>query len=317
MLALATLVAACGRPDPPPPPPLPAGCFAFGVFGDGPYRIWEVRRFNRVVADVDRAGLACLLHVGDIFWYPCSDGSYQAQLNRMKAIRCPVVYTPGDNEWSDCFDRIAGSHQPLERLAHLRATFFADPGRSLGANPISLRSQGEEPAFAEFVENARWVQGRFVFATIHIVGRESETVDFKGRSAADDEERARRTVAALAWMEEAFRVAREDSLSGVVLAMHADPGLARRPGPRAGYEAFVDRLEDLTREFARPVLLVHGDGHALAVDHPLHDRVTGEPLANFTRLETFGSPDIGWVRVVVDSVAGRIVEIEPRPMRHW
>jgi hypothetical protein len=38
-------------------------------------------------------------------------------------------------------------------------------------------------------------------------------------------------------------------------------------------------------------------------------------LENFTRLETFGSPDIGWVRVVVDTVAGRVVEFEPRLMR--
>jgi hypothetical protein len=42
---------------------------------------------------------------------------------------------------------------------------------------------------------------------------------------------------------------------------------------------------------------------------------TREVLENFTRLETFGSPDIGWVRVVVDSVAGRVVEIEPRLMQ--
>ena len=35
-----------------------------------------------------------------------------------------------------------------------------------------------------------------------------------------------------------------------------------------------------------------------------------------TRLETFGSPDIGWVRVVVDSVSGEF-SFEPRIMRRW
>ena len=79
----------------------------------------------------------------------------------------------------------------------------------------------------------------------------------------------------------------------------------------------MDRLEDLVKGFAGPVLLIHGDSHTQRVDHPLRDRGTGEPLANFTRLETYGAPDIGWVRVVVDSVAGRIVDYEPRLMPRW
>ena len=38
---------------------------------------------------------------------------------------------------------------------------------------------------------------------------------------------------------------------------------------------------------------------------------------SYQPLETFGSPDIGWVRVVVDSVAGRIVAFESRLMPRW
>lgn len=63
------------------------------------------------------------------------------------------------------------------------------------------------------------------------------------------------------------------------------------------------------------MLLIHGDTHEYTVDHPLRRAGTGEALENFTGLETYGSPDIGWVRVVVDSVAGRVVEFEPRLMR--
>jgi len=79
----------------------------------------------------------------------------------------------------------------------------------------------------------------------------------------------------------------------------------------------MGRLEQVVKGFPGQVLLIHGDSHTQRVDHPLLDRQTGQPLPNFTRLETFGSPDIGWVRVVVDTVAGRIVQYEPRLMPQW
>lgn len=297
--------------------PLPPGSFAFGVFGDGPYRAWEVGRFRRLIQDVNGADIAWLLHVGDVFWYPCSDENYRRALDAMNSIYHPVVYTPGDNEWTDCHDRIAGGYQPLERLAYLRNTFFARPDRSLGGQPMRLESQSEDSTYAEFVENARWVKGGFVFATIHMVGAEVASEPFSGRGPANDEEIAVRTAAALSWMEDTFAFAQTNQLKGVVLAMHGSPGLQYHPQPRAGYDEFLDRLEARTKGFDGKVLLIHGDGHTFRVDHSLRDRVTGEPLSNFTRLETFGSPDIGWVRVVVDSVAGDFVVFEPRETRRW
>jgi hypothetical protein len=58
-------------------------------------------------------------------------------------------------------------------------------------------------------------------------------------------------------------------------------------------------LEREVMAFRRPVLFVHGDTHTFQVDKPLFgpDRLRFE---NFTRLETFGSPDVHWSRVVVD-----------------
>lgn len=310
----AAILLSCGARE---PAPLPPDCFAFGVFGDGPYRAWETGRFHHVIEEVNRADLAWLLHVGDIFWYPCSDQHYMSELETMNTIRHPVVYTPGDNEWADCHGEITGSYQPLERLARLRSLFFAHPRRSLGAHPMALESQSENPAFAEFVENARWIRGGFVFATVHMVGSSNASEPFPGRTPADDAEVARRTEAALAWMDEAFALAKAQELSGVVLAMHGSPTPDRIPHVRKGYGEFIDRLEDHVKAFSGEVLLIHGDSHQQRVDHPLRDRVTGETLDNFTRLETFGSPDIGWVRVVVDSAAGHIVSYEPRLMSKW
>lgn len=156
--------------SPSEPAPLPPNSFAFAVYGDGPYRVWEVGRFHHVLKDMNRTDLQWVIHVGDIFWYPCSDANYRRSLNAMNSIGHPVVYTPGDNEWTDCHERIEGSFAPLERLAHLRRTFFPQPGRSLGARTMRVTSQAEDPVYAEFVENVRWERGGFVFATIHMVG---------------------------------------------------------------------------------------------------------------------------------------------------
>jgi hypothetical protein len=300
-----------------PSPSLPAGTFAFAVFGDGPYRSWEVGRFRRLIKDVNQSDLAWLIHVGDIFWYPCSDENVQHSLAAMNSFQLPVVYTPGDNEWADCYEDIAGRYAPLERLRYLRRVFFADPEQSLGGHTMPVASQSSDSSFAEFVENQRWVRGGFVFATVHMVGSDNAGQAFVGRKHADDEATARRIAAALAWMDQAFAIANHDSLHGVVIAMHGSPGLQYHPKPRMGYEAFLDHLEAHVKQFGRPVLLIHGDGHTYRVDHPLRDRATYEPLPNFTRLETLGSPDIGWVRVVVDSVAGDFVAFEPRQMRRW
>ena len=45
----------------------------------------------------------------------------------------PLLYTPGDNEWTDCHRPAAGRYNPLERLDAVRATFFDALGSRLGA----------------------------------------------------------------------------------------------------------------------------------------------------------------------------------------
>ncbi|HEU4364505.1 MAG TPA: metallophosphoesterase [Candidatus Krumholzibacteria bacterium] len=312
--AVAALMVSCTMPQ--EPAPLPPGCFAFGVFGDGPYRIWEGGRFRRVVKDVNRADVTWFVHVGDIFWYPCSDEHYADQLAAMNAIRHPVVYTPGDNEWADCHEGIAGGYAPLERLERLRRTFYADPAQSLGAAPMRVESQSADPAFAEFVENARWTRGGFMCVTVHLVGSDNGLDDFPARTAADDSAVVRRASAATAWIEEAFAIARADSLHGVIIAMHAEPGFGRFGSP-PGFGGFVLRLREMVESFDGQVLVVHGDAHEYRVDHPLRRGDREVPVENFTRIGTFGSPDIGWVRVVVDSVNGEIVSAEPRLISRW
>jgi hypothetical protein len=221
----------------------------------------------------------------------------------------PVIYTPGDNEWTDCRSR-----GPLDALAGLRRVFFASPGHTLGTPPMAVASQAARPEFAEFPENVRWRYGALVFATVHVVGSSNGLTAFAARTPDAAAEVERRIDADIAWLDETFAIARDSSARGVVIALHANLRLDRTRGTRRGFDRFVDAIERNVAAFPGLVLLIHGDSHAQRVDHPLA-RANGQAYTNFTRLETFGSPRIGWIRVVVDTAAGTVIEYEKRLIR--
>lgn len=314
LLWLTSALAVVGCSDPPPADHPPPGAIAFGVYGDGPYFPWEEFRARRLLADAESAGADFLIHIGDILGTSCADEALANLGRRLARVNMPVVYTPGDNEWADCHTRDAGGHDPLERLERLRQIYFDDPSSSLGAVPMPVTSQAEDAGFAEFPENQRWTRGGVVFATLHVVGSFDATAQFPEREHRHDREVARRGEAALAWMDVVFDEARASGASGIVLAAHANVRLESGGGD--GYGPFVRALRAHVSAFPGDILFIHGDTHNHRLDQPLTDE-KGRELANFTRLETFGSPAIGWVRVVVDTVRGEVVEIEPRLMKRW
>lgn len=315
--ALAILVLATSGP--PPPSSNPPGTFSFAALGDAPYYSWEDLRYPLVLRDLAAHDLAFVLHVGDILWRPCSDGRYRRSLDWFNGLPHPVIYTPGDNEWTDCWENVTGGFAPRERLARIRQLFFAEPGRSLGGRTLELATQGAHVEFAEFVENARWTHGGVVFATVHLVGSANGLERRPGRDADDDEEVRRRTAAAAAWLRETFEEARHAGAPAVVIGFHGDPSFEDAPDDpyRQAFEPCLSALEEEVERFAGPVLAVHGDRHDYAVDHPLVRRTTGLRLSNFTRLRVPGSPAVGWVRVVVTPGADSPFAFEPRLVPGW
>jgi hypothetical protein len=63
-------------------------------------------------------------------------------------------------------------------------------------------------------------------------------------------------------------------------------------------------------QFGKPVVLVHGDSHYFRLDKPLVD-ARNQRVMNFTRVETFGPPDMHWVRATVDSSDPNLFRFEP------
>lgn len=289
------------------------GPFQFALIGDTPYIRGgdpgaDYPPFDRLVADINGARkIKWVLHAGDIKngSTECSDALFFNRLARLTRIKKPLVYTPGDNEWTDCHRINNGQYQPLERLAKLREVFFPVPGVTLGGVPMQIDSQAQLPGYEEFPENVRWTHNGVVFATLHIVGSNNVQAPFQvGSSAvrtqADDDEVMRRNAANLAWLNATFDQAERDDAPGVLILIQANPGLEFNQSvtDRTGYEGFLAALEARTSAFGKPVVLAHGDSHFFRVDKPR--LLNAAFLPNFTRVETFGSSNVHWIRVTVD-----------------
>lgn len=305
---LAVIVAFLVTGGTPPPTPNAPGTFSFAVLGDAPYYLWEDLQFRLVLRAIDKHELSEVIHVGDIFWKPCSDAMYRSFRDRFNRLRHPLIYTPGDNEWTDCWEAQSGGYAPLERLATLRRIFFADPAHSLGGRRIALTSQG-----GELVENARWQHDGLTFATIHLPGSGNGLMPFPKRTAADDADAQRRLDGAISWLRTTFADARARNSTAVVIAFHAGLALNWPAGHeyRAPYVPFVAALEEEAGRFRLPVLMVHGDNHQFIVDRPF-------PRArNLTRMMVPGSHDVGWVRVIVRPGAASPFAFESHVIPRW
>jgi hypothetical protein len=79
------------------------------------------------------------------------------------------------------------------------------------------------------------------------------------------------------------------------------------PGTRApekveatGYDEYIQTLVEEMETYTWPTVFLHGDTHRFRVDQPLFSAKNGRRFDNFTRVETFGSPNTHWIRVTVD-----------------
>src|SRR5687768_4903124 len=156
--------------------------FAFAVMGDTQYNAAEEAAFDAMLERIGRDDLAFVIHVGDIIGSaPCDDALYARRKAEYDASAHPFIYTPGDNEWTDCRSARRGGHDPRERLALIRRTFFADRF-SLGRRRIELLQQREcaEARGAECLcpalpENRFWYRAGVRFVTLNVSGSENNT----------------------------------------------------------------------------------------------------------------------------------------------
>lgn len=294
------------------------GKFTFGLWGDMPYaKNGDEPKMAPLYADINASDILFSIYDGDTKdgSSKCTDDSYVVAGKMFDSLAKPVVYVPGDNEWTDCHRTNNGGYDNLERLAHLRKTLF-NSAESFGQARMPLERQGEPGG--KFAENTRFTHGGVIFVGLNVPGSNNNKVnDDKSctnksartleQCAADNAEYEERDAANIKWMADSFALAKKNGALGIVLTVQADPGFdnpntesvnERDDASVNGYTNFMNAMVAETKAFKGQVLFVHGDTHYFIMDKPLLRQ--DQMVPNFTRVQTFGSPNIHWVKVTVD-----------------
>lgn len=284
--------------------------FDFVALGDTAYNGEKDEPvYARLIARINQARPAFSIHVGDVWGATdCLEADHRRILDGFARYDHPLIYTPGDNEWTDCVDPAVlaawerveehraqpGDEQTvaefkrldqratrsgrwaLESLARIRQLYFSAP-RSLGQRTLALERQpGVSAQHPQTVENARWTQSGVAFATVHVVG------SMNGLSVSDPQaaaEAVSRNQANVEWIQRSFEWAQRSGAPALVLAMHASffehappRGKTRGRavlGGRAGpYAMVAQAIQEGAARFGKPVLLIHGDDHEFMIDRP-------------------------------------------------
>ena len=322
--------------------------YAIGLWGDLPYSDVQAQvGVPNLIADMNQQNLEFTAHDGDlkagngtagsVTPTICSDALYQQGLAYFKSLRKAAMFTPGDNDWTDCDRPSNGGFNSRGRLDLERSLFFGT-SYSLGKHPILQEVQTATPTaycldqagnHVGCVENRRWTVKGVTYATLNIQGSCNNLCD----TAPDPAEQAARNQADIAWVQATFAEAKANGSAAVMLITQADPGFDLTDGTRAplrdprtlaetdgqpdGFQSFLTALRDEVTAYRKPVAYVYGDSHYFRIDKPFLN-AQGQRLENFTRVETFGdnqangTNDVNWLKVLVDPASREVFAYQPQ-----
>jgi hypothetical protein len=306
--------------------------YSIGLWGDLPYSAEQAAVLPNLIADMNSQDLAFTAHDGDLRQGSgspdCLTGNiYSNAVTYFGSLHAPAIFTPGDNDWTDCDRKSLGAdgRNSLQELDYERGLFFSTPytlgqtrflqevqstptckgfgsaNNNSGPNSDVTKTQTATYTDVPCVENRRWIVGSVVYATIDIQGSCNNLCD----DYPDPVEYAARNAAGIQWMKDTFATAASQNCVAVMFITQADPGFDDTDGTRAptrnanslveddaqkatdGFHDFLVALRAQVIAFGKPVAYVHGDSHYFRVDKPLLDSA-GKRVTNFTRVETFG-----------------------------
>jgi hypothetical protein len=150
----------------------------------------------------------------------------------------PFVYTPGDNEWSDCHKvKQSSSGAPLNELAAVRNLFFPTAGLTLGEHPRQVISQATD-FDSERLEDAQFIErdlGGIADGVRHDErpgGSNDDAATWVApftNNPAQMQERTQREAANLRWLAKAFDMAEADGVLRSSSSVKPICGTPRRP----------------------------------------------------------------------------------------
>lgn len=287
--------------------------FSFVALGDTTYSVPEdYPLYEKLIAEINAARPAFSIHVGDTKGRgDCGRPFQESQRAFFARYEQPIVYTPGNNEWAECWRPNRGGADPVAILAMMREVFWSKP-LSLGKAPMPLVRQADaEPSFAEFAENARWRHGGATFATLNLAGTYNNQ---ELRNETWWREFVRREQANLSWIQSTFAAARQQGDRAVIFAFHSNPFEEKLRYENGPFEALVQALVAEADAFSGQVLIVQGHFHELTIDRPLSELDVEKPSVshpNLVRLQVYGWPDMKAVRISVDTAKRWVFGFEP------
>lgn len=269
----------------------------FGVIGHSFSNHGGEAQLEQSLAKTRDAGLAFVVAAGiKTAAEPCTDALYTHRHDMFEEAHVPVIVVPAASDWAECKNasgRLVGN----ERLNRLREVFYAEP-TALGGTPLLLARQSANAKFRSYAENAYWMTGNVLYATLNIPSNNNHYRSEAGRNSEFED----RVVANRFWLNRLFALAKRKKLDALVLfsegnvkVLSDEPGLlarlGRSPSSQDGFALPRHQIVTLAEKFAGKVLLID----------------TG-PVANGTEPVIAWRGNLGHV-----SIGARIVQVHVTP----
>lgn len=298
--------------------------YSVAVIGDQPYGDFFEPATTQLIQAIDQdEQVQFVLHTGDIKGggEACSDELLKRRIKQLNASTKALVYSVGDNEWTDCHRSSNGSYEPQERLAFLRLNAFANPEHPLGQNKFAISHQGEKG----YPEHQMFRMANTLFVVLNIPGSNNNlSTPFSRKESAEDVIRLfnDRHDAIDQWLTRAEQFIEANQMTEVVVLIQGNPidgsgqswSISRLWQSDDGYERFMKRLISFMNTIKIPTLLIHGDTHSHKWDQPDLSRFSESFDAakhNFYRLEGYGHPNVNvYLRLTIATGAEKPFLIE-------
>jgi len=284
---------------------------------------------------INQSNATFALHTGDVKRgaQPCYSTLYYDRFEQLaNSLDMPVVYTPGDNDWTDCHGDIESFRWTTQKhaLEKVRDRFYSnqdDAGPILGSNTESWSIQVTTEENDNYPELQRFIYNDIMFVVVHVVGGNNnrQTTCFNWFDTSFScpwtlfltdlccfharKEFNERNGKVNEFLRQSFGVAAGAGAKGVVvLAQAAIFNLDGEPFERFtdGFFDFWETLRTETLSFGKPVAYVHGDAHQFKDYTP---DIDGVP-PNLQALMVPGANEIGWVEATISPDASPVFSFE-------
>jgi hypothetical protein len=202
----------------------------FSVMGDVPRSEQDDALLQKqIIAHNKYSPSEFMFHVGDIKTggQPCDEAVYAKVSGFLQKLSIPTIMLPGDNEWNDCDNSAQAWNYWQQYFMRFDQNW---------SHKFKIQQQETRP------ENVSFIHNKVLFIGINLVGG----------TVHDEGEWASMMSDAVEWIKFQFEKNHSKVYSAVLFA---------QAHPKEKHKPFTQPFLGLCKEFGKPVLFIHGDGH--------------------------------------------------------